>query len=97
MIRGVRVGDRIVWSEGATVSAQAAELFETRHEYVGDMPANQRTANALSMSAYLGVYTNELETEQEPYGWTIIMPAEISADKLVQKEQDMDAFGRFLV
>ena len=97
LIREVRAGDRIVWSEGATVSAQAAELFETRHEYVGDMPANQRTANALSMSAYLGVYTNELETEQEPYGWKIIIPAEISADKLVQKEQDMDAFGRVLV
>ncbi len=97
LIREVRAGDRIVWSEGATVSAQASELFETRHEYVGDMSANQRTANALSMSAYLGVYTNELETEQEPYGWKIIMPAEISADRLVQKEQDMDAFGRVLV
>ena len=96
-IREVRIGDRIVWSEGATVSAMAAELYATRHEYVGDMPANQRTANAMSMGSYLGVYTNELETEQEPYGWKIIMPAEISADKLAQKEQDMDAFGRVLV
>lgn len=97
-IREVRAGDRIVWSEGATVSAQAAELFETRHDYVGDMPANQKTANAMSMSAYLGTYQNELETEQEPYGWKItLLPLEIDETKLAQKEQDMDAFGRVLV
>ena len=96
-IREVRIGDRIVWSEGATVSAMAAELYATRHEYVGDMPANQRTANAMSMESYLGVYLNELETEKEPYGWKISMPLEISALKLSQKEQDMDAFGRVLI
>lgn len=97
-IREVRIGGRIVWSQGATVSAQAAELFETRHDYVGDMPANQRTANAMSMTAYLGTYQNELETEQEPYGWKItLLPLEIEEAKLVQKEQDMDAFGRVLI
>ena len=93
----IRIGDRIVWSEGATVSPQAAALFETRHEFVGDMPANQETANAMSMGAYLGAYLNELETAQEPYGWKIIMPQEFAASELAQKEQDMDAFGRVLI
>ena len=96
-IREVRIGDRIIWSEGATVSAQAAQLFETRHDYVGDMPANQRTADAMSMSAYLGTYQNELETEKEPYGWKITLLNEIKEATLAQKEQDMDAFGRVLI
>ena len=96
-IREVRAGDRIIWSEGATVSAQASALFATRHDYIGDMPANQETANALHMSAYLGLYQNELETEQEPYGWKLLLPQEIPAAKLPQKEQDMEAFARVLI
>ena len=96
-IREVRIGDRIVWSDGATVSAQAAELFATRHLYIGDMPANQRTANALNIGAFLGPFTNELETAKEPYGWKLILSDEIPASRQKQKEQDMDAFGRVLI
>ena len=96
-IREVRIGDRIVWSDGATVSAQAAELFATRHLYIGDMPANQKTANALNIGAFLGPFTNELETAKEPYGWKIILSDEIAISSLKQKEQDMDAFARVLI
>lgn len=96
-IREVRIGDRIVWSEGATVSGLAAELFTLRHDFAGDMPANDRLAQGLSMPAYLGAYTNELETDVEPYGWKILLTEEISAGSLQQKERDMDAFGYVLV
>ena len=96
-IREVRIGDRILWSDGATVSGLAAELFTLRHDYAGDMPANDHLAQALSMPAYLGRYTNELETEKEPYGWKILLEEEVSPETLPQKEQDMDAFGRVLV
>ncbi len=96
-IREVRIGDRIIWSEGATVSGLAAELFTLRHDYAGDMPANDRLAQGLSMPAYLGAYTNELETDQEPYGWKILLSEEISAASLRQKEQDMDAFAYVLL
>ncbi len=96
-IKEVRIGNRIIWSDGATVSALASDLFATRHDYVGDMPANTRIANALSLVSYLGAYTNELETAKEPYGWKILLSEEIPAEKLFQKEQDMDAFGRVIV
>ena len=96
-IRQVRIGDRIVWSEGATVSALASDLFALRHSYAGDMPANGALAQALGLTAYLGPYTNELETETEPYGWKILLEDEIDPSALAQKEQDMDAFGRVLV
>ena len=96
-IKEVRAGDRIIWSEGATVSALASDLFATRHDYVGDMPANNRTANALSLASFLGPFTNELETSAEPYGWKILLSEDIPSEKLAQKEQDMDAFGRVIV
>lgn len=96
-IKEVRIGSRIIWSDGATVSTLASEIFATRHDYVGDMPANSRTANALSLGSFLGAFTNELETAEEPYGWKIILSEEIPAEKLSQKEQDMDAFGRVIV
>lgn len=96
-IKEVRIGSRIIWSDGATVSALASDLFVTRHSYVGDMSANNRTANALSLGSFLGEYTSELETAEEPYGWKILLSEEIPAAKLGQKEQDMDAFGRVIV
>lgn len=88
IIKEVRIGSRIIWSDGATVSALASELFATRHDYIGDMPTNNRTANALSLGSFLGAFTNELETAAEPYGWKILLSEDIPAAKLTQKEQD---------
>ena len=96
-IREVRVGDRIIWAEGATVSTQAAEVFATKHAYIGDMPANQNTAITLGIGAFLGPYTNELETGKEPFGWKILLQEPMPAKAQKQKERDMDAFGRVLI
>ena len=96
-IREVRIGDRIVWSEGATVSAQASALFTTRHAFVGDMSANNRTAAALNIAAYLGPFTNELKTAAEPYEWWILLENEVPIQRLEQKKRDMEAFGQVLI
>ena len=95
-IRQVRVGDRIVWADGATVSPLASDLFQAGHSYVGDMPANDRLTQALGISAFLGPFTNELETEKEPYGWKILLSEEIAGETLKTKKQDMDAFGMIM-
>lgn len=96
-IREVRAGDRIIWSEGATVSALAADLFKTRHAYVGDMSANQRTANALNMSSYLGPYTSKLKTMNEPYGWEFQLQNDIPEERIIKHENDMSAFAAVLI
>jgi len=54
---------------------------------------NSYTANMLNLSNYLGPYENELQTEKEPYGWTIRLKEEIPADKKAVREEDMDAFS----
>ncbi len=96
-IREVRIRDKIVWAEGTAISALASDLYSVRHDYVGDMPANGRVAQALNLFSYLGPYTNELETAAEPFGWRILLSDPILSDDLDQKEADMDAFGRVLV
>ncbi len=96
-IREVRIGDRIVWSEGASVSPQAAALFVTRHDYIGDMSANNKTANALNIGSYLGAFTNELETAEEPYGWKLLLGEDIPTERIRQCEQDMRAFASVLL
>ena len=96
-IREVWLGNRIVWSEGETVSPLASDLFSARHSYVGDMPANNRLANALNLSTYIGPFTNELETDKEPYGWRILLSDPIPDEKLARKEQNMDTSGRIIV
>ena len=63
-IRQVKVNDRILWDEGENISSLTSAIFESRHDFIGDMPANQRTANVLCLSGFLGEYTNELETEK---------------------------------
>ena len=96
-IKEVRIGSRIIWADGATVSVLASELFEAGHEYIGDMPANSRLANALGMGVFLGPYSNELETAKEPYGWKMSLALDIPTQRLAQKERDMDAFGYVLI
>ncbi len=70
-IKEVRMGDRILWAKGESISPITSAVYQTRHPYVGDMPANNATADALYMNLMLGEYKNELQTGEEPYGWHI--------------------------
>lgn len=70
-VRTVMLDERILWQEGSPISPQAAKLFESRHDYVGDMSANSRSAGAAGLSEKLGPYTSELDTESRPYVWHI--------------------------
>lgn len=92
-IHQVNVNGRILYNEGDMISMQASSIYLSRHLYIGDMPMNSYTANMLNLSNYLGPYENELQTEKEPYGWTIRLKEEIPADKKAVREEDMDAFS----
>lgn len=70
-IKEVRMGERILWVNGEHISPFTSNVYQTRHAYVGDMSANNATAQAIHMSGMLGEYTNELQTTEEPYGWHI--------------------------
>ena len=81
-VKQIQIGDRILWANGQTISELASDLYATRHPYIGDMPANGRTARAFGLQDLLdSTYTNELETKEEPYGWIIRPTEEIPAEK----------------
>ena len=80
-IRQVRAGDLVIWDEGTKISNLAARLYETAHAYVGDMSANNRTAQVLRLGDVFGPYSNELETKEEPYGWKIILKVGLTSEK----------------
>lgn len=70
-VKQVRWGELILWDDGASISETAAALYAAKNPYVGDMPANMKIADILGVSARLGGFTNELDTEKEPLGWMI--------------------------
>lgn len=96
-IHQVRMGERIFWDDGLNISEQVSGLYATRHDYVGDMPANARTANALELSRYLGVYQNELLTAQPPYAWKLLLQEDVPGSRRALREREMEAFGYVLL
>ncbi|MEA4966336.1 MAG: DUF4825 domain-containing protein [Oscillospiraceae bacterium] len=79
-VSGVRCEDLILWEDGTEISRTTAQLYAAKNPYVGDMSSNGRIAAILGVSAQLGPYTNELQTSQEPYGWTLLLETQIALE-----------------
>ncbi len=88
-IKQVRINGSVVWDKGQEISPAASEVYDTAHEYMGDMSKNRRTADVLHVESWLGPFTNELETEKKPYGWRMILKEDIPAKRLEEKEDCM--------
>ena len=87
-VKQVTISDQIVWENGTEIESKTAKLFEASNPYVGNMPANAKIADILCVSTHLGPFTNELQTAQEPYGWTIKLKTPI-AQKYVSAARDI--------
>ena len=96
-IHTVMLDGRMIWHDGARISALASDIYETRHEYMGDMPANQRTANALYLQAYIGDWSNELLSGGTPLTWILHLEEEISPLHKDEKEKIMEEIGFVLL
>lgn len=96
-ITRVCLGDRILWDHGANISALTSAVYQTGHDYVGNMPENVQTAIALNMYAYLGNFTSELQTGTEPYSWKLLLENEIGAFYKDTREKQMRAYAYILL
>ncbi len=96
-IRQVRLGDRILWDEGSRITYAVSNLWASRHAYVGDMPANNRSALALNIYDVFGPYTNELETKEAPYGWKILLRYDPAEDPDITNEESMRKAAYLLI
>lgn len=67
----IQVGDVTVKADGTVIGGRANAVYGAKNPYVGDMVANGRLVQALGLTNVLGGATNELQTVEEPYGWTL--------------------------
>lgn len=76
-ITQVRLENRILWDQGVAISPITSATYLAKHDYIGEMPANSRTWQALDMYNHIGGGLNNLQTSEEPYGWTMELEDEI--------------------
>ena len=88
-VQEIRMGDRIVWYQGALIDEQTSDVYNARHPYVGDMPANGALASALGIREAIGPYENELSTAAEPYGWTFYSQKDLTSQELAVIRQEL--------
>lgn len=91
-IEEVAFGKRILWADGTYVSKITADVFSTKHPYIGDMSKNSETAAALNIS-YLGNYISKLQTSHEPYDWTIIFLNSYSSARQAEMEKQLKNYA----
>ncbi len=96
-IREVRFNDRILWSNGKSISAVTSNLYNSAHDYVGDMPANLESASALGLTTRLGAFSNELDTESTPYVWHIRLDGAMVGDDADGMRGDLQRLGYALL
>lgn len=96
-ITQVCLDEQIIWSRGVNISAITSAVYNSRHPYVGDMPANGNTIVAMNMVSQLGNFKNQLQTSEEPYGWTMTLETEIEISQQAKKEQDMRSCAYLLL
>ena len=96
-VRRVVLNGQIIWDDGAPVSFFTSQVYQTKHDFMGSMPDNMRTAEAISMSRYLGTFTSELKTSEEPYVWKIIFEKKITESEKAVREDDMERFAYVLL
>lgn len=65
------IGGAVVKRDGTVISKLANDLYEARNPYIGDVSANGRLAGALGLKEQMGGFKSELQTAEEPYGWTL--------------------------
>ncbi len=96
-LKQVKIGSQVIWDDGESISPLASLVYASRHDYIGDMSANGKSANAIGVYSRLGEYENQLETAAEPYGWIIRPKNDIPSGKSVLTESDMESMAYVLI
>ena len=79
-VTSVSVNGLVLWENGEAIDWLTARLYEAKNPYVGDMSANANIAALLRIGNRVGSFTNELQTDAEPYGWTLLLDDPVAAE-----------------
>lgn len=78
----VWVGDSIIWERGVWIEPDVSRLYAAKTPYIGDISAIGKAALAVGVPYHYGNFTNELQTSEEPYGWTIKITEPLKTDEI---------------
>lgn len=96
-ITQVRLGDRIVWENGVDILPNVSAVYNTKHAYVGEAPANGESIRALGMYNALGSMDLELQTKKEPYGIHLSLKKEIYGTEEEKMSERMKSYAYILL
>ena len=96
-VEQIRAGEDILWDQGTAISRAVSAAYRTRHAYVGDAPANGETAAALGIAERLGGFTNQLQTDAPPYGWTIRLTEPVDPSREESAVSAMESYAPVLM
>ncbi len=93
----VRVENRIVWDHGKEILPEVANIYDTKHLYIGDPSANGNSLRALGVQKKLGDYTMELYTTEEPYGMALFLDENYSKESVEKLEKWMKSYASAMI
>ena len=101
-VKQVVLENRILWDDGVSIDGTVSDLYQSRNPYVGDTSADGRSVQAAR--AVLGIndgalisYGTQLQTSEEPYGWTFLNVQISSSDNVELLHQEMKQLGCLLI
>ena len=84
-------GSRLIMADGEPITPMAAALYSCANPHVGNAGKDVALAEALCVNLLIGPFENQLETEKEPYGWTLIVQKDILPNDQNLKECYMES------
>lgn len=78
--------DNFITYDREPIDMKTAQLYRSKHAYIGDMSKNMRVAEALGIRSALGPFKNELKTASLPYVWTLQLEQSPEKDPDFQKK-----------
>lgn len=83
------VSEQKISASGQLLEAKTRTIYANKHPYIGDASKNGALAGALGIGEELGNFSNQLQTDKEPYGWyfTFHKMLEGTTDELVFNEK----------
>ena len=93
----IYIGTRIIYADGEVITPKTAAIYQKCHKYIGNASGNVKLAEALHLSEVLGPYENQLETENEPYGWIIRLKTDVASPECSFKEGYMNSSAYVMI
>ena len=82
-----------LWDNGTAISERVGRVFAAAHPYMGAMPENAVSAEALEIGKTFGNFTNVLSTSSQPYVWAMTFENPLAEynDAEIQTDLTLDA------